>query len=116
MLGCFLTVLLCYCVVEPSLPILPFLTTTCFINYKGEVGAAILGPRADFILAPYVLNAGLKPADLSTIIYDILQAAVTVIWCVSMVILFVDVIVIRYKKLMTRRSSPKSPVQQSSRI
>jgi len=50
-----------------------------------------------FILAPYALNAGLKPADLSTIIYDILQAAVTVIWCVSMVILFVDVIVIRYK-------------------
>ena len=30
-------------------------------------------------------------------IYDILQAAVTVIWCVSMVILFVDVIIIRFK-------------------
>ncbi len=34
---------------------------------------------------------------LSTIVYDILQAAVTVIWCVSMVILFIDVIIIRYK-------------------
>ena len=50
-----------------------------------------------FIIAPYLVSTGLKPADLSTVIYDILQAAVTVIWCVSMVILFVDVIIIRYK-------------------
>ncbi len=50
-----------------------------------------------FIIAPYALSTGLKPADLSTVIYDILQAAVTVIWCVSMVILFIDVIIIRYK-------------------
>ena len=49
-----------------------------------------------FILAPLIITA-LKPGDLSTIIYDILQAAVTVIWCVSMVILFIDVIIIRYK-------------------
>ena len=50
-----------------------------------------------FIIAPYSLSTGFKPSDLSTIVYDILQAAVTVIWCVSMVILFVDVIIIRYK-------------------
>src|SRR5579884_4222080 len=50
-----------------------------------------------FIIMPYALSAGFKPTDLSTIVYDILQAAVTVIWCVSMVILFVDVIIIRYK-------------------
>ncbi|HET7639132.1 MAG TPA: gamma-aminobutyrate permease-like transporter, partial [Ktedonobacteraceae bacterium] len=50
-----------------------------------------------FIIAPYTLSTGLKPSDLSTVVYDILQAAVTVIWCVSMVILFVDVIIIRYK-------------------
>ncbi|HTK10211.1 MAG TPA: APC family permease [Ktedonobacteraceae bacterium] len=50
-----------------------------------------------FIIAPYTFNAGMKPTDLSTIIYDILQAAVTVIWCVSMIILFVDVIIIRGK-------------------
>ncbi|GCE24022.1 APC family permease [Dictyobacter kobayashii] len=50
-----------------------------------------------FVIAPYALNTGLKPADLSTVIYDILQAAVTVIWCVSMVILFIDVIIIRSK-------------------
>ena len=50
-----------------------------------------------FILVPYTLSTGFKPADLSTVVYDILQAAVTVIWCVSMVILFVDVIIIRYR-------------------
>lgn len=49
-----------------------------------------------FILAPLVTHA-LSPSNLSTVIYDILQAAVTVIWCVSMVILFVDVIIIRFK-------------------
>lgn len=36
-------------------------------------------------------------ANLSTGIYITLQAAVTVIWCVSMVILFVDVLIIRSK-------------------
>jgi amino acid transporter len=50
-----------------------------------------------FIIVPYTLKTGLKPTDLSTVVYDILQAAVTVIWCVSMVILFIDVIFIRYK-------------------
>jgi glutamate:GABA antiporter len=50
-----------------------------------------------FMFVPYVLSTGLKPGDLSTVVYDILQAAVTVIWCVSMVILFIDVIIIRYK-------------------
>ncbi len=50
-----------------------------------------------FILMPYTLQTGFKPADLSTVVYVILQAAVTVIWCVSMVILFVDVIIIRHR-------------------
>src|SRR5437899_6464364 len=36
-------------------------------------------------------------ADMSTRIYLVLQAAVTVIWCVSMVFLFVDVLIIRSK-------------------
>jgi hypothetical protein len=31
------------------------------------------------------------------VVYDVLQAAVTVIWCVSMVVLFIDVVIIRYK-------------------
>jgi amino acid transporter len=50
-----------------------------------------------FIIVPYTLKTGFKPADLSTVVYNILQAAVTVIWCISMVILFVDVIIIRSK-------------------
>src|SRR5438094_10322011 len=36
-------------------------------------------------------------ANLSTGIYIALQAAVTVIWCLSMVFLFVDVLIIRSK-------------------
>lgn len=57
-----------------------------------------------FVLMPYTLRTGFKPADLSTVVYVILQAAVTVIWCVSMVILFVDVIIIRhrYHEVFTR--------------
>jgi amino acid transporter len=47
-----------------------------------------------FVLAPLTAS---NPVNLATIVYDMLQAAVTVIWCVSMVILFVDVIIIRYK-------------------
>lgn len=47
-----------------------------------------------FILAPLFTT---NHSDLATIVYDVLQAAVTVIWCVSMVVLFVDVIIIRHK-------------------
>jgi amino acid transporter len=50
-----------------------------------------------FIIMPYTLKTGFSPTDLSAVVYNVLQAAVTVIWCVSMVILFIDVIIIRYK-------------------
>ncbi len=50
-----------------------------------------------FIVLPYTFTTGLSSLDLSTVTYNILQAAVTVIWCISMVILFVDVVIIRYK-------------------
>jgi len=46
---------------------------------------------------PYVFSGGASTLDLSTRVYDVLQAAVTVIWCISMVILFVDVVIIRSK-------------------
>jgi amino acid transporter len=49
-----------------------------------------------FIIAPLVTKA-LTPVQLSSAIYFVLQAAVTVIWCVSMVVLFVDVIIIRHR-------------------
>jgi glutamate:GABA antiporter len=46
-----------------------------------------------FVLAPL----SLKSADLSTLLYDILLAAMTVIWCISMVILFCDMLIVRRK-------------------
>jgi amino acid transporter len=49
-----------------------------------------------FLVAPVTLHL-LRPADLTTIVYDVLQAALTVIWCVSMVFLFCDVVLIRRK-------------------
>jgi amino acid transporter len=50
-----------------------------------------------FIIVPYAIKTGFRAQNLSTDIYWLLQAAVTVIWCISMVILFVDVIIIRRK-------------------
>jgi amino acid transporter len=47
-----------------------------------------------FVLMPSFGVGGGKPIDIQTKVYDVLQAAVTVIWCVSMVILFVDVVII----------------------
>lgn len=51
---------------------------------------------ATFIIAPLATKA-LTPVQLSSALYFVLQAAVTVIWCVSMVVLFVDVIIIRHR-------------------
>jgi amino acid transporter len=52
-----------------------------------------------FILAP-----SFKSAPRSTAMYDILFGSETVVWCVSMVILFIDVIIIRrrYRDLFQR--------------
>ncbi|MGZ4505333.1 MAG: APC family permease [Nocardioidaceae bacterium] len=47
-----------------------------------------------FVLMPLMGIGGGKPIDIQTKVYDVLQAAVTVIWCVSMVILFIDVVII----------------------
>ncbi len=49
-----------------------------------------------FICAPYFLTAH-APGDLATMVYDIIQAVLVVIWCLSLVFLFVDVILIRRK-------------------
>ena len=53
-----------------------------------------------FVLAPL----SFKSVELSTVIYSILIASVTVVWCVSMIILFIDVIIIRrhYRDLFQR--------------
>lgn len=49
-----------------------------------------------FVVLPLVITS-IKPGDLATITYYILNAALTVLWCISMVFLFIDVVVIRFK-------------------
>ncbi len=53
-----------------------------------------------FVLAPL----SFKSAETSSVMYNILVASVTVVWCVSMTILFVEVIIIRrrYRDLFQR--------------
>lgn len=41
-----------------------------------------------FVLVPSLVG---KPVNAETQIYDVLQAAVTVIWCISIAVLFIDV-------------------------
>ncbi len=50
---------------------------------------------AIYMIIPYI--AGTNPANLANLMYYILFAAITVIWCISMIFLFIDIIVIRYK-------------------
>lgn len=49
-----------------------------------------------FVVVPIALPA-LNSTDIATMVFDILMATTTVIWCFSMIILFVDVIIIRRK-------------------
>jgi amino acid transporter len=46
-----------------------------------------------FVVLPSASSGG-AAVEVQTKIYDVLQAAVTVIWCVSMVVLFIDVLII----------------------
>jgi amino acid transporter len=46
-----------------------------------------------FVILPSTSSGG-SAVDVQTKVYDVLQAAVTVIWCVSMVVLFIDVLII----------------------
>ncbi len=50
-----------------------------------------------FVILPYTLPLGMPAADLSTVVYILPQAAIVVIWCFSMVLLFVNVLLIRRK-------------------
>ena len=56
-----------------------------------------------FIVVPSVVSG--NASDAVTKIYDVLQAAVTVIWCISIVVLFVDVLIIvrRYRQQFQAR-------------
>ncbi|HEX6472427.1 MAG TPA: APC family permease [Streptosporangiaceae bacterium] len=55
-----------------------------------------------FVIVP---SAADKAADVQTKVYNVLQASVTVIWCLSIVVLFVDVLIIlrRYRDRFTAR-------------
>jgi amino acid transporter len=57
-----------------------------------------------FVILPSASSGG-SAVDVQTRIYDVLQAAVTVIWCVSMVVLFIDVLIIvrRYQSAFEAR-------------
>ena len=55
---------------------------------------AALFALAAFVVLPSLGAGGGAPIDIQTKVYDVLQAAVTVIWCISMVVLFVDVVII----------------------
>jgi amino acid transporter len=46
-----------------------------------------------FVIVPTVVG-GKSSVNVQTEIYDVLQAAVTVIWCISIVVLFVDILII----------------------
>jgi amino acid transporter len=50
---------------------------------------------AIYMVIPYV--AGTNPANLANLMYYILFASITVIWCISMIFMFINIIVIRYK-------------------
>jgi len=50
---------------------------------------------AVYMIIPYI--AGTNPANLANLMYYILFASITVIWCISMIFQFIDIIVVRYK-------------------
>src|SRR4051812_30130053 len=61
-----------------------------------------------FIVFPSLGVGGGQPIDIQTKVYDVLQAAVTVIWCLSMVVLFVDVVIIIRRTTTTTTPTPTS--------
>jgi amino acid transporter len=62
---------------------------------------------AVYMIIPYI--AGTNPANLANLMYYILFASITVIWCISMIFQFIDVIVIRYKYHEAFKSARLAP-------
>jgi amino acid transporter len=63
-----------------------------------QTAVAVAFTLLAFIVFPS-LSGGGSALDTQTKVYDVLQAAVTVIWCLSMVVLFIDVLIIIRKFL-----------------
>jgi glutamate:GABA antiporter len=51
---------------------------------------------AVYMVLPYIIP-GTNPDDVANLMYYIIFASITVIWCISIIFQFVDVIVIRFK-------------------
>lgn len=63
-----------------------------------QTAVAMLFTLLAFIVFPSA-SGGSSALNTQTKVYDVLQAAVTVIWCLSMVVLFIDVLIIIRKFL-----------------
>lgn len=64
-----------------------------------------------FILVPYVIQVGQTASQLSSEVYNIVQAAVTVVWCIAMFFLFIAAPLARRKlraqgRLEVMRTAP----------
>jgi len=63
------------------------------VGVLAQTIVAVVFTLLAFVILPLASGGG-SAVDVQTKVYDVLQAAVTVIWCVSMVVLFVDVLII----------------------
>ncbi len=63
------------------------------VGVLAQTVVAVLFTLLAFVILP-LASGGTSAVDVQTKVYDVLQAAVTVIWCVSMVVLFLDVLII----------------------
>jgi glutamate:GABA antiporter len=63
------------------------------VGVLAQTIVAIVFTLLAFVILPATSGGG-SAVDVQTRVYDVLQAAVTVIWCVSMVVLFIDVLII----------------------
>lgn len=75
----------------------PYLSTTVQIVIVGLISFFM------YFIAPLLYNV--NPTNLTTNIYNISQATTTIIWCISMVILFLDlpVLLIRFRELLAKK-------------
>ncbi len=65
------------------------------VPYLAVILQAVLAGVAaviTFVVVPYALGGGGAAGDLSSRVYLVFLAAITVIWCVSMLFLFVDIL------------------------
>ena len=49
-----------------------------------------------FFVAPYVTNLG-KPTDLATEVYNVSQAAVTLVWAISTAFFFINIVIFYFR-------------------